>query len=478
MKNTGAFFFILFIFLGNMNAQNWYDLTIPAGIYPNALDFIHPNEGWVIDNYAVMHTADGGESWQFQEVPTEALMNSVSFVNETYGWIAADNGVIMHTNDGGLSWIEQTSGTPYALKKILFIDANHGWAIGFGPGAIGTFLYTTDGGQNWTSTECPCLFNDLDFHSATQGWMVCDDGKIYSTYDGGVTIEPLNLSNSTTLTNVDFVNDGVGWVVGENNLLQQTLNGGLNWYDETSPLQAFMLSGLSFASMSVGAISASSSIAVTLDGGDSWGVTQIPNAFIRDIEMLNEYSGYATTVNGVIKYCGLGVLTQPESVNVAEGSPVQLNAQATIFGASYQWQAFINGSWVNLEDNGAYTGTNNNSLFIAAAYGSMMFRCVITFEACSITTNEVGVQTTVGVGEFDSNPIIVYPNPARDQISVASQNPISIRLIEVHDSFGRLIIRKEQFITNEISLHGLRTGHYIISVYTAQNLTRIPFVKI
>jgi photosystem II stability/assembly factor-like uncharacterized protein len=465
MKKTGALSFVLFILLGNINAQNWYDLSIPAGIYPNALDFIHPNEGWVIDNYAVIHTIDGGESWEFQEVPTEALMNSVSFVNETDGWIAADNGVILQTNDVGLNWNEQASGTPYALKKILFNDALHGWAIGFGPGFVGTFLYTIDGGQNWMSTDCPCLFNDLDFHNATQGWMVCDDGKVYSTYDGGITIEPLNLSNSTTLTNVDFVNEGVGWVVGENNLLQQTLNGGLDWYDETSPLQAFALSGLSFASMSVGAISASSSIAVTLDGGDSWEVAQIPNAFIRDIEMLNEYSGYATTVNGVIKYCGLGILTQPESVNVAEGSPVQLNTQATIFGASYQWQALINGSWENLEDNGAYTGTNNNSLFIAAAYSSMIFRCVITFEACSITTNEVAVQTTVGVGEFDSNSIIIYPNPASTFITLEIPNEFVGETMVIYDVIGREIYRSQPAnTTNNINVAPFSSGSYMLRV--------------
>ena len=292
---------IVLCFLPELKSQNWIELDIPSGVYPNALDFINLNEGWVIDDYSLMHTNDGGLTWNLQEVPTEYLMNSVCFISETHGWIAADNGSVYHTTDGGGTWELQQTSTPYPLKKIIFIDELHGWTIGLGPGIVGTFFYTIDGGQNWLSTECPCLFNDLDFYSATQGWMVCDNGQTYSTYDGGVTIEALNLNNNFTLKNIDFVNDGIGWRVGENNLLQQTLNGGLGWYDEVSPLDVFVLDGLSFSSSTVGAVSGYSSIAVTIDGGDSWSVTQIPNSFIRDVEMIDEFSGYATTVNGVIK---------------------------------------------------------------------------------------------------------------------------------------------------------------------------------
>ncbi len=465
MKKTCVLILFLLILLNNTKGQNWYNLSIPAGINPNALDFIHPNEGWALDNYALIHTIDGGESWEFQEVPTEALMNSISFINETHGWIAADNGVIMHSNDGGQNWIEQVTGTSYPLKKIQFFDQLHGWAIGFGPGIVGTFLYTTDGGQNWISTACPCLFRDLDFYNTTQGWMVCDDGKIYSTYNGGATIEPLNLSNSTTLTNIDFVNAGVGWVVGENTLLQQTLNGGLNWYDEVSPLEVFMISGLSFADLSVGAISGASSIAVTLDGGDSWEVTQIPNTFIRDVEMFNEYSGYATTVNGIIKYCGLNILTQPENAIVSEGGPAQLNAQASVFGASYQWQAFINGVWVNLEDNSAYTGANNNSLFITAAYGTMTFRCVISFQSCSITTNEVTIQSIVGVKEDVKKSIHFFPNPVNEYGTL--QIPLSYlgEDIIIHDIVGREVYRHTSSSANSvINLSSLSNGVYFMRI--------------
>ena len=416
--------FLLLMFIStvssfnHLRAQSWVELNIPAGIYPLSLDFVNPNMGWVIDNYSVMKTEDGGETWQMQSIPSESLMNSVCFVSEIEGWIAADNGIIWHTSDGGVTWSTQNSGTPYSLKEIFFIDELHGWAIGGGPGLVGTFLYTVDGGVNWLSTECPCLFNDLDFHSTTQGWMVCDNGQTYSTYDGGVTIEALELNNSISLRNVDFINDGIGWRVGESNLLQQTLNGGLAWYDEVSPLDVFLISGLSFPNVSVGAISGSSSVAVTTDGGDTWNVTQIPNSFIADVEMINEFTGYAATVNGIIKYCSLGILTQPESLTTAEGSPVQLYAQADAFGASYQWQAFIFGEWVDLTDNSAYTGTNSNVLSIAAAYGNMTFRCVISFQNCVVITNEAIISTTTLVSNLNTAQLWVYPNPAANFVTI------------------------------------------------------------
>jgi photosystem II stability/assembly factor-like uncharacterized protein len=469
---------IVLCFLPKLNAQSWIELDTPSGVYPLALDFINSNEGWVMDNYALIHTTDGGLTWNLQDVPTEYLMNSVCFISETHGWIATDYGTVYHTTDGGNTWEVQDTGVLYSLKKILFIDELHGWTIGFGPGVVGTFFYTIDGGQNWLPTECPCLFRDIDFYSATQGWMVCDNGHTYSTYDGGVTIEALNLSNDVTLTNVDFINDGIGWRVGENSLLQQSLNGGLNWFDEVSPLDVFLIDGLSFASTSVGAISGSSSVAVTLDGGDTWSVTQIPNTYIRDVEMINEFSGFATTVNGVIKYCGLNILTQPESIVTSQGSPAQLNAQASIFGASYQWQAFILGEWVNLQDNGEYTGTTNNVFNIAAAYGTMTFRCVISFEGCSITTNEVTVQGTVGIEEANSKRIGLYPNPVQDFITLQNIAGSSVLAVQIFDNSGRLLLDVSNLSGNQILVDTLESGRYILSITTQDSQLRIPFIKI
>lgn len=469
---------IVLCFLSELKAQSWIELDTPSGVTTIALDFINPNEGWVISNYELIHTTDGGLTWNFQEVPTEYLMNSVCFVSETHGWIATDYGTVYHTTDGGNTWEVQDTGVLYSLRKILFIDELHGWTIGGGPGVVGTFFYTIDGGQNWLPTECPCLFRDIDFNSPTLGWMVCDNGHTYSTYDGGATIEALNLSNDVSVINVDFINDGIGWRVGENNLFQQSLNGGLSWYDEVTPLGSFFIFGLSFASVSVGAISGDSSVALTLDGGDTWSVTQIPNTFIRDVEMISETSGYATTVSGVIKYCPLNILTQPESTVTAQGSPVQLNAQASIFGASYQWQAFILGEWVNLQDNGEYTGTTNNVFNIAAAYGTMTFRCVISFEGCSITTNEVTVQATVGIEEASSNSIVLYPNPAQDFITLRNVDSSDILAVQVFDSSGRLLFASTNLFGNRILVDNLECGRYIISITTRDEQLQIPFIKI
>ena len=51
---------IVLCFLPELKSQNWIELDIPSGVYPNALDFINLNEGWVIDDYSLMHTNDGG----------------------------------------------------------------------------------------------------------------------------------------------------------------------------------------------------------------------------------------------------------------------------------------------------------------------------------------------------------------------------------------------------------------------------------
>ena len=51
-------------------------------------------------------------------------------------------GLILHTTDGGDTWDAQESGTSDSLASIHFVDSNVGWAVGL----YGTILHTTTGG--------------------------------------------------------------------------------------------------------------------------------------------------------------------------------------------------------------------------------------------------------------------------------------------------------------------------------------------
>lgn len=91
--------------------------------------------------------SNDGEHWQQANVPVQATLTAVYFIDENNGWAVGHDATILATKDGGLSWqIQQhLPQVQKPLLDVLFTDANNGIAIG----AYGLFYRTTDGGEHW-----------------------------------------------------------------------------------------------------------------------------------------------------------------------------------------------------------------------------------------------------------------------------------------------------------------------------------------
>lgn len=96
----------------------------------------------------VILSDDEGRSWrQAVTVPARSVLTDVAFVDETLGWAVGHDGVILHSADGGETWQAQRVApdeeTP--LFSVDFEDARRGMAVG----AFGLALRTEDGGRTW-----------------------------------------------------------------------------------------------------------------------------------------------------------------------------------------------------------------------------------------------------------------------------------------------------------------------------------------
>ena len=58
----------------------------------------------------IVHSSDGGGTWQQAKVPVSSDLTAVFFASERKGWAVGHDGVILHTTDGGLSWTLQFDG--------------------------------------------------------------------------------------------------------------------------------------------------------------------------------------------------------------------------------------------------------------------------------------------------------------------------------------------------------------------------------
>ena len=108
--------------------------------------------GWLVgDGGLVLATRNGGAAWSPPEGPLPAAVRetfdfrSVSS-HGRHIWIAGRPGsVVLHSPDGGTTWELQQTGSPAPIEHIHFTSETSGIAVG----ALGRILVTDDGGSTW-----------------------------------------------------------------------------------------------------------------------------------------------------------------------------------------------------------------------------------------------------------------------------------------------------------------------------------------
>ncbi|MCA9210552.1 MAG: hypothetical protein KDA55_19475, partial [Planctomycetales bacterium] len=71
----------------------------------------------------VLHSADGGATWQTHATAQPLPIRAVTFIDEYRGWAVGSLGTILATRDGGQSWRPQRQGGGRAAMLALFSEA-------------------------------------------------------------------------------------------------------------------------------------------------------------------------------------------------------------------------------------------------------------------------------------------------------------------------------------------------------------------
>jgi photosystem II stability/assembly factor-like uncharacterized protein len=199
-----------------------------------AVSFADAKNGWAVGMLStILHTADGGKTWEKQGPEGDVAYNDVNFVDAQCGWIAGEFGTIMHTEDGGVTWEKQPVplNEEYALWGIRFTDRNTGVAVGMD----GVILITADGGKTWQA--CEGKGKDNFYGVAIKGnkaWACGLRGSYEMTNQGLCDwVEPpaggLRMMLKYWYSDLDFVDDNNGWLVGAHGILWRTTDGGKSW---------------------------------------------------------------------------------------------------------------------------------------------------------------------------------------------------------------------------------------------------------
>lgn len=101
--------------------------------------------GWIIgEEGLIMHTTDGGSTWQVQHSKATTRLLSLAVVNDHEVSAVGDHGTLLWTNDSGQTW-QLTTLNNLTFYAVAFSDPNNGWVVG----EFQTILHSSDGGKTW-----------------------------------------------------------------------------------------------------------------------------------------------------------------------------------------------------------------------------------------------------------------------------------------------------------------------------------------
>lgn len=180
----------------------------------------------------------GSSGWQWgNPLPQGNTLRSASFAGST-GYAAGDFGTLLKTTDGGSTWSGLPVGTFQGLSIVQAVDANTVFA---GGGCVAR--RSTDGGRSFTAvaftpveSSCRASLRALSFTSATLGYLLLDDGSVFTTDDGGTQFGQRTAlpgtsaaGGSTQPASLAFTSPTAGVAATRDGRIFQTTDAAVSW---------------------------------------------------------------------------------------------------------------------------------------------------------------------------------------------------------------------------------------------------------
>lgn len=246
----------------------------------------------------------------------ESRVRTIDFTDSYHGWIGGERGLIMATEDGGITWQKQQSGTNQTIRVLDFFNNQIGVAISDWHHHT---LVTQNGGTLWEIPDSP-KYNHSVYgmvNSSLLDVVTCDEYTVYAVGTGG-RIFSLDIPNSTwtliaetsyTLFQIDMVNTTHGWATtGSGSGIILRTEDGWQTYEEIESGFSKGIRGIFFWDVSTGwVVGAENTILGTTDGGKSWWVQYKNRPLIQigvgvslhDVFFVSKSKGWAVGSYGI-----------------------------------------------------------------------------------------------------------------------------------------------------------------------------------
>ncbi len=283
----------------NLFAQ-WTQLNSGTTEDLNGVFFLTENIGYVVgNNGTVLRTYDHGDSWLPLNAGVSNDLNGILFSDGKIGFIIGDSGLLLRTYDGGNDWALYTTGTTDNLNNIQFPkndSTNQPKVTG------NTVLVIPDSSGNWSSlqiiSDSTDTIRSLCFLDRDIGFVVGSNQSLYKTEDGGSSWIYMGGQVTGDLYDIDFSSFQNGFIVGTDDLFY-SVDSGINWNGSNMNLSR-TLKAVDFLDNLHGLAAGNGIILPTKDGGNNWSIdTTTTTESLNDIYYSNN-GAFIVGNNGLI----------------------------------------------------------------------------------------------------------------------------------------------------------------------------------
>ncbi len=206
--------------------------------------------------------------------------------------------------------------------------------------------------------------NSVFFIDQNIGWVVGDSGTIINTADGGISWTPQVSGTFYGLNSVFFADASNGWAVGYRNTILHTTNGGTSWTLQNSGMPSFLgFYSVFFNNVSTGWVTGQNIILYTTDGGANWipQLQYLSHTDLRSIHFIDEVKGWAVGDNdygGIIYHTtdgGIDWSLQNYGIQIDHLFSVYITDSLTGWAVGQTYDGGLYGIIIHTTDGGYWT---------------------------------------------------------------------------------------------------------------------------